>query len=145
MTFLSTQSPRKSLSEHRRASRGISTIAVILSMSFIVMAVAAMTGLFNHETRRTRATLAQTQLRQLLLAAVPAAQAELNSARQDGATPPTRDITLQTPLPDATVTLHVQNNTVRISATYRGYPASQTLTFSNGTLVEATLESTSNQ
>jgi Tfp pilus assembly protein PilV len=129
---------------HRRAARGVSTIAVILSMSFIVMGVAAMTALFNHEARRTRATLAQTQLRQLLLAAVPAAQAELNSDRQ-GATSPTRDVTLPTPLPDATVTLHVQNNTVRISATYRGYPASQTLIFSNGTLVEATLESTSNQ
>lgn len=119
-------------------ARGFSTVAIILSMVFIAMAVAAMTTLFAHEAQRTRAAIAQSQLRQLLLAATPAAQAEIR-------TPGTREVILAAPVEGATVTLHVQGQTVRVDAAYRGFSAVQTLVFENGKLAAATLDKTGGQ
>ena len=117
---------------------GFSTIAILLSMVFIAMAVAAMTTLFAHEAQRTKGAIAQAQLRQLLLAAVPAAQAEIK-------TPGSRDVVLEVPVEGATVTLHVQGQTVRVAAAYRGFAAVQTLVFENGKLASATLDQTGGQ
>ena len=104
------------------APRAFCTLLIIASMIFIVMAVVAMTSLFAHEAHRTHAALAQTQLRQLLLAAVPAAQAEI----QSGPAPrPVRDVTLPVPVEGATLTLHIDGDTVLVQATYRGAKASQ--------------------
>ena len=132
-------SPRPHRRRPRHAARaGFSTLAIIASMVFIAMAVMAMTTLFAHEAHRTRASLAQSQLRQLLLAAVPAAQAEVR-------TPGRRDVALAVPVNGASVTLHVDGPAVRVTAVYRGFTAAQSLVFENGTLASATLDQTGGQ
>jgi Tfp pilus assembly protein PilV len=122
----------------RRGTRGFSTIAILLSMVFITMGVMAMTTLFVHEAHRTRAVIAQTQLRQLLLAAVPAAQAEIQR-------PGAREVPLIVPVEGAAVTLHVQGQTVRVAARFRGFQAVQTLVFEDGKLASAALDQTGGQ
>ncbi len=123
----------------RRASaRGFTAIAVMFATIFIGLGVMAMAALFNHEAHRTHAALAQTQLRQLLLAAVPTAQSEIR-------TPGTRDVPLTVPVADATVLLRVNGQTVQVVADYRGFRAAQTLIFENGKLASATLDQTGGQ
>jgi hypothetical protein len=117
----------------RSPTRGFAAVTVMFATIFIGMAVMAMTALFAHEAKRTQATLAQTQLRQLLLAAVPAAQSEIQ-------TPGTRDVPLTVPLQGATVVLHVNGRTVHVVAAYHGAQAAQTLTFENGKLAAASLD-----
>jgi Tfp pilus assembly protein PilV len=138
MTILQTPGRRLRPWTRPASPGGFSTIAVILSMVFIAMGVMSMTTLFVHEAHRTQAALAQTQLRQLLLAAVPAAQAEV-------LTPAPRDVPLAVPVADAAVTLHVNGQTVRVTAVYRGFKAAQTLVFENGKLASATLDQTGGQ
>ncbi len=118
--------------------RGFTAVAVMFATIFIGLAVMAMTVLFGHEAHRTQNALAQTQLRQLLLAAVPAAQSQIQ-------TPGTRDVPLAVPVEGATVTLHVVGRTVHVIAAYHGSKAAQTLVFENGKLASATLDQTGGQ
>ncbi|MGN6368823.1 MAG: hypothetical protein ACTHN5_11225 [Phycisphaerae bacterium] len=97
-------------------NRGTALMAAILMMVFIAAAVTAMTTVFTHEAKRTRLSIADAQLRQLLLAADPAAREEL--ARNSSP----HDLTLPIPVPDATLTLHIEtshNNAATIRATAR--------------------------
>jgi hypothetical protein len=110
----------------------------VFSTIFIGMAVMAVSALFAHEAQRTRTALAQTQLRQLLLAAVPAAQSEIQ-------TPGTRDVPLAVPVEGATVVLHVNGRAVKVVATYHGSQAAQSLVFENGKLASATLDQAGGQ
>jgi Tfp pilus assembly protein PilV len=108
-------------------------------MLFLGIAIMGMTTLFAHEVRRTRTALAEAQLRQLLLAAVPAAQEQLR------ANTATRDVPLTVPIEEATVNLHIANSTVTVEAHLRGFKATQTLQFDNGKLISATLTQTAGQ
>jgi len=122
----------------RFSPRGFTAVAVMFATIFIGMAVMAMTVLFTHEAHRTQAALAQTQLRQLLMAAVPAAQTEIQ-------TPGTRDVRLAVPVEGATVVLHVNGQTVHVAAAYHGSQAAQTLVFESGKLTSATLDQSGGQ
>ncbi len=84
-------------------TRGTALMAAILMLVFVGAAITAMTTLFIHEAKRTHIAVAGAQLRQLLLAADPAAREEL--ARN--ATP--HEVKLPTPLANATLTLQIQS------------------------------------
>lgn len=118
----------------RTAPRAFCTLLVIASMVFLGMAVMSITTLFAHEARRTHSALAQTQLRQLLSAAIPAAQAEML------ARPGTHDADVPVPVAGATLHLHIDGQSVTVQAAYRGLKAAQTLTFAAGKLTGATLD-----
>ncbi len=133
MTLLSLPARPACGAIRRPSRRGFTAVAVMFATIFIGMAVTAMTALFAHEAQRTRNALAQAQLRQLLLAAVPAAQTEIR-------TPGTRDVPLAVPVEGAAVVLHVNGQTVRVDGTYHGSSAAQTLVFENGKLASATLD-----
>jgi len=83
-------------------SRGSALIAVIITFVLISAAITALALLFATEARRTRATLAGAQLRQLLLAAAPSATDELNKNGNAA-----REIPVKTPLPQDTLTLTI--------------------------------------
>jgi hypothetical protein len=111
--------------------RGFATALVLGSMVFLTSAIVGMTSLFTHEVRRTRAMLAQTQLRQLLQAGVPTAQAELLA---NGTTE--RDLAMPVPVEGAAMSLHISAGTrpadeanVRLAGSLRGFRASQTVKF----------------
>lgn len=114
--------------------RAFSTMLVIASMFFIGMAVMSMTTLFTHEARRTRSALAQAQLRQFLIAAIPVAESEIKSH------PQAHDAAMPVPLEGAVVSLHIDGPTVVVRAAYRGQRARETLTFAEGKLTAATLD-----
>ena len=105
-------------SSFRRSRRGTALMAAILMLVFVIAAITAMTTLFIHEAKRTHIAVAGAQLRQLLLAAEPAAREEL--ARN----PASHDLTLPTPLTNATLTLQIQSTpntaTVRTIAKLAG-------------------------
>jgi Tfp pilus assembly protein PilV len=85
--------------------RGSTLIAVLVSFTLIAAAVTAMTVLFATEARRTRAAAVGAQLRQLLLAAPPAALDEL---QRNGTA--ARHVTVPTPVAGATLTLQVRSD-----------------------------------
>lgn len=121
-------------SGHRRGSarRGYTLMLVLAAMVLIAGAVAVMGSLFAHEVRRTRGVRAEAQLRQILLASVPAARAEL-AAHGDG----TRDVKLTPPVDGIEWTLHIERTAngaaqVHVLAAYRGFKASQRVNFSHG-------------
>jgi len=112
-----------------RPRRGFTLIAVIFMFIVIGAAVAAMAVLFATENRRTMGTRAGAQLRQLLLASVPFAEAELQSR---GTT--VRIISLDTPVRGAKVTLTIQpvdegKARVRVDAVMGKSAATQTLRY----------------
>jgi hypothetical protein len=84
-------------------SRAFAFITVILMMSLIAGAVAALAVLFATEARRTRAAVEGAQLRQLLLAAAPLATEEL---RLGG--PAAREVPVPTPIATDTLTLQIK-------------------------------------
>ena len=90
---------RKSKIEN--APRGTAFIAVIIMMVLIAAAIAAMGALFATEAKRTQSAIAGAQLRQLLLAADPAAREEL--ARN----PTPHELTLPTPI--GSLKLHIES------------------------------------
>src|SRR6185295_7718619 len=85
----------------RKKCRGFATMLVLASMIFLAAAIVGLSNLFAHEARRTRAAVAEAQLRQLLQAGVPAAQAELvaNGNAQ-------RDVAMTVPVDGAAMSLH---------------------------------------
>jgi hypothetical protein len=95
---LATIENRKSKIEN---NRGTAFMAVIIMMVLIAAAIAAMGSLFAAEAKRTKNTIAGAQLRQLLLAADPAAREEL--ARN--ATP--HELSLPTPI--GSLKLHIES------------------------------------
>jgi len=127
-----------SCSHPEPARRAFGTFMVLAYMVFLSLVVISMTALFAHEARLTRSALHQTQLRQLLMAAVPAAQAEMKSNSAP------HDTTFPVPVEGAKVTLHVQPGAVQIDATWQNAHATQTLIFQNGKLVDATLDRAAN-
>jgi len=126
-------------SARRRARRGYSIILVLTTMIFVSMAIMGMTTLFGHEVRRTRGALAEAQLRQLMVAAVPAAQEQLRAGGS------VRDVPMSVPVEGASVVLHISGTTVNVDARLRDFKASQTLEFDNGKLVSASLTRTAGQ
>ena len=138
MTILRTQGLHAGAGTRRLSPRGFTAVAMMFATIFIGLGVMAMAALFDHEAHRTHAALAQTQLRQLLLAAVPTAQSEIQ-------TPGTRDVPLAVPVEGATVLLHVNGQPVKVVAAYRGFKAAQTLIFENGKLASTTLDQTGGQ
>jgi hypothetical protein len=83
--------------------RGTALIAVIFMFVLVAATLTALGVLFANEAKRTRSTVAGAQLRQLLLAAMPAASHELD---KDG--PAARDVVVHTPVDGANLTLHIQ-------------------------------------
>ena len=122
-----------------RSPRGFMTMFVLSTFIFLAAAVVTMTAVFTHESNRTRTALAQTQLRQLLLAAVPEAQAQLR------ANPAPRDVPLAMPVEGASVVLHISGDTVVVEARLRAFKAAQTLQFENGKLASSSLTQTFGQ
>jgi hypothetical protein len=129
--------------------RGFTTVVVVLHLVLVAATLTGIATLFAHEASRTQMAVAQTQLRQLLLASVPVAQAELKS---NGIAP--RDIRTPIPVEGATLTLHIlppdtaasANVRVRIEASFRHAKAAQVVTFAGeGKLVGAELEVTQGQ
>lgn len=125
--------------------RGFSTMMVILTMFAISGAVVGMATLFARDVTRTRQARAQIQLRQLLIASIPAARQELatNGTRE-------RDVPVTVPLEGAALVIHVapaaSGVEVKVSANYGAFKAAQTLTFSaNYDLTSATLTQTRGQ
>jgi hypothetical protein len=122
--------------------RGFGTVAVILTLTLVGATLLVTSSLFAHEIRRTRSAVAETQLRQLLVAGIPAARAQV------GNTGPARDLPLDTPVDGAQVTLHLEPQNggglvATVTARYRGQIASQRLAFTpSGDLATATLEKT---
>ena len=115
----------------RTGRRGFAIMLVMGTMIFMGMAIVAMSVLFAHEARRTRSVVAAGQMRQMLLAAVPCAAAEL-SARGNT----TREIAIPTPVEGASLALHVApgesgegSALVMARAGYRGYRAEQSIKF----------------
>jgi len=86
--------------QNQNAKRGTALIAVIIMMTFVAAAVVAMGVLFTTETKRTRTTVEAAQLRQMLLAAEPAARAELARGTAD------RDVPLAIPINGGTLNMH---------------------------------------
>jgi len=109
-------------------SRGFGIVMAIIGMAVVAGVVLIMGALFVHEGKRTRAAMADAQLRQLLVASVPAAKAEL-VANGDVE----RDVTVETPVEGARLVLHVQpvagKAAVRASAVLRGFGAGQEMVF----------------
>ena len=123
------------LSPCRRATlpRGMAVITVVIMLVLVSAAVTAMTLLFATEARRTHEATAGAQLRQLLLAAEPAALDELQ--RHDSAA---RDVTIPTPVASATLTLHItpaggDQAQVHVLAKSTRDQRAQTLTFTRTT------------
>jgi type II secretory pathway component PulK len=117
--------------KRKNTSRGATLVAVLISFTLVAAAVTAMMVLFATQAKRTRSTLAGTQLRQLLLAAPPVALDEL---RRHGQT--ARDVTIHTPVKDATLTLHIQsksnnNAEIHVTAKHQTTSATQTLTYAH--------------
>jgi Tfp pilus assembly protein PilV len=118
----------QSMRRHAHGGRGFATMMVIASMIFLAAAIVGLSTLFAHEARRTRAAVAETQLRQLLQAGVPAAQAEL-AANGNSA----RDVPMVVPVDGAKMQLHIvgaqTDAEVSVAGTYRGFRASQRVRF----------------
>ncbi|MCL2640113.1 MAG: hypothetical protein FWD53_04645 [Phycisphaerales bacterium] len=111
----------------RGGERGMTLIAVIFTFIVVAAAVSAMAILFATENRRTIGTRAGAQLRQLLIAVPPFAEAQLQSQA-----PTARTLTIPTPIPEATLTLTFQpidesKTDIRVNATINKSFASQTL------------------
>src|SRR5205085_2051422 len=105
----------------------------------------AMTSLFAAEAARTRDARQQTQLRQLLLAALPIAREEI-AAR--GNLP--RDVQCPVPLAGASLTLHIEpaatGTHIFVEARIVKTAARQTLDFStSGELTAVSLPNAENQ
>lgn len=132
--------------QYRGRDRGFSTMLVILFMLFLSVVIMALGTLFSHQAHRTRALQAETQLRQLLLAAVPAAKEEL---KQHGTV--SRDAEVTVPVDGARLVLHIApvnigETRVLAAAGLSDFKASQTLFFSNGgELQSATLMQTAGE
>lgn len=145
----------------RSRARGFVTITVVMYLVIASGVLLGMATLFAHEASRTRGVQSQVQLRQLLLAGVPLAQAEL----QTGGSVP-RTVEVKVPVDGATMTLRflppetsgvpvaVGPGTVNVTprgsgvqvhleATYKGHQASQVVTLDQaGRLIGAELKFT---
>jgi hypothetical protein len=117
--------------------RGFSIMIVMAAMVIAASAVAAISLVFSGDARRTRAALAGPELRQLLLAGIPAAPDEL-AARG----PAPREVTVPTPLPGAVLKLRIappqsgpgsqsgpaaDSADVHITAEFKSFRAAQTV------------------
>jgi hypothetical protein len=132
-------------SPHPDRNRGSALVAVIITFTLVAAALTALAILFNTEAKRTKATVAGVQLRQLLLAATPSATEELNAHGNA-----TRDVQLKAPVDGATLVLKITAKSpttaqVTVTATTSGASLSQSLTYANTnsqwTLHAATLSS----
>ena len=145
--------------ERATGARGFVTITVVLYLAIASAALLGMAELFAHEFSRTRGVQDEAQLRQLLLAGVPLAQAELKTG---GGTP--REVSVAIPVEGAKMTLRVlppqeanvpavsgpaavlvtppgSGVQVRLEATYRRSKASQIVTLDReGRLLGAELK-----
>ena len=113
--------------KYRSNRQGFAVLMVLGTMLLVGATVVGMGALCEHEMARTRSALTETQLRQLLTAAIPTAQAELAKTG-----PTERDVTMPTPVDGAKVTLHVAMQPsavpaaqVTVRAELGGYWASQ--------------------
>ena len=88
----------------RGGKRGLALMAVIMMMVLVGAAIVAMGVLFTGEVKRTRSALAGAQLRQMLLAAEPAAREELARGIAE------RDVTVSMPVNGGTMSMHVSGS-----------------------------------
>jgi hypothetical protein len=88
---------------HRRTVHpsGFATMLVIVLLMLSGAAVLALSTQFAGDARRTQRATVGAQLRQLLEAAIPIAQAQLAEERAD-----LRDLTVPTPVAGASLVLH---------------------------------------
>jgi hypothetical protein len=109
----------------RSRHRGFVMIVAITLLGLVGATLAVMAMLFAGEAKRVQSVMAETQLRQLLIAGEAAARSRLDA----GAT--TQPVTVELPpaLAGASVTISGDSTSVRIAASYQGRHAAQTVSY----------------
>jgi type II secretory pathway component PulK len=67
--------------------RGVAAVSAVLMLSVVATVIVSLTSTFSFEIERTRSTIADAQLRQMLIAGARVAKTHLQQAGSDTASP----------------------------------------------------------